>query len=229
MRFSAGEPEIVGKDIHYIGRVLQLGQHVHKHAVALAGESEVEDVVEADHDHQHAGATVNVAANRFVGEEEAGGRIRIFEREAGDDQGKERDEEQEVLSALALGHAHDHPGSVGAMARMLAAVHQLAHEDHQVMEEHEADHGDDHQDVELAHPGDHLGAEVGLRGGCGIEVDFALGEVGVGAGMALSAGLGQVAGLMVERWIGRGKDVVRTVAGGADSRCALEPSALAMP
>src|SRR5208282_5854083 len=99
-----------------------------------------------------AGSAVNVAANRLIDEEEASRRIRVLEGEPGEHQREEREKEHEVLRALALGHAHDHPGSVCVMPSMLLAVYQLAHKDHEVVEEHEADHRDDQQDVELAHP-----------------------------------------------------------------------------
>ncbi len=65
--------------------------------------------------------------------------------------------------------------------------------------------------------------------GCGIEVDLALGEVGVGAGMALSAGLDQVG-----RVDGGSLDPTTEGCCGyrgrmSSLRYAVEPTAFAMP
>ncbi len=96
---------------------------------------------------------MNVAAADFVDKDEAGRGIRILEGESGDDQGEERDQQQEVLNALVLGHAHNHPGTVGVMAAMLCCDRiSLRTKIMRLCRNMKPITADDHQDVNACEP-----------------------------------------------------------------------------
>src|SRR5579864_3822725 len=112
-----------------------------------------------------------------------------------------------MLNAEAQRHAGD------KCLLQFAARDHLRAPDDEVVQQHAADYGEDHPEIELANPANGLAADVGRERR--IDVHFAGSKFLSHTRMALSARLRQVAWMNRRAWIGGGEDAVRAVATGA--------------
>ena len=112
-----------------------------------------------------------------------------------------------MLPALSAIHA-SHGARIG-----ISTEDGFATPDDQVVQDHAADYAENHQHIKAANPANGLAADVG--GERSIDVNLAEQEFIGNAGMALSAGLGQIRLGDRGSGIAGGKNIVHTVATGA--------------
>ena len=95
----------------------------------------------------------------------------------------------------------------------LAASHYLGTPDDEVVQQHAADYGEDHAEVEGADPAHSLAADVSRERR--IDVHFGGSEFFGDAGVTLAAGSGEVGAVDRRSRVAGREDAVRAVAAGA--------------
>src|SRR5580698_6748522 len=112
-----------------------------------------------------------------------------------------------MLPAKAEGHARDET------LPQFASGHNFGSPDDEVVQQHHADDGEDHAEVEAANPAHSLAANIG--GEWRVHMNLGRREFLGDSGMALSAGAGKIRAIDGRSRIARRKDAVRAVATGA--------------
>src|ERR1700740_3457513 len=101
------------------------------------------------------GHTTNFLAQSQQGSKPGVGEL---ESEPGDHEGEEAGEQKRVLPALVQAHANHKPVFV------LASQDCFTPPDYEIVQQHRADHGEDHAEIEAADPTDGDAAAVGGEG-----------------------------------------------------------------
>ena len=145
---------------------------------------------EPDEQQHDAGDAMRPAPERFAGTQQPRQpRIRKFQRKPGDGKDDEAGGQHKMLPALRQAHAHHRPHG-HAIARG-----DLAQEQQRVVNEHRADGAENQDQINPAHPPVDLVRAVAPPADCrriNVHVDFAGGELFVGARMTFAAGLDEV-------------------------------------
>ena len=132
--------------------------------------------------------------------------VRVLEGESGNHERNEARQQDDVLRPLLTSHAHDH------MMCLFAAQECFVTPDQKVVEQHDANHGKNHAEIELADPMHSDAAHISGQGR--IYVHPAEGKFLGYARMALSARIHQVGGIDGGTWITGGQNIVHSVATG---------------
>ena len=217
-RWLVSQPQVVGEVGKRLARVVHGGEHFLPVLAQLAVDHQRDQVRHRDRQEHGGGHAVDQAAHGVPAfhqqERPRPPLVRVFQGEAGPDQGEERERQHGVLQALEGQHA-DLAGAVrGAgrggrrQRRASAKPEELADPVAALVKQHQSDGDRNQQQVELAHP-----AQRGrFAGAIGSQVHLADGEARPRAGVALAAGPRQVLWVDGGLRIRRRQDVMHAVA-----------------
>src|SRR5262252_5503642 len=184
------------------------GEQVTGETPSLTANRGIEKMVDADADKCDRGDAVQNAAHALAHYQHRGEPgSRKLESKAGDDQHEETREQSRVLPAESQRHPRNQTRPLE-----LAAGYGLRSPDDDVVQEHSANDGEDHAQVEAADPADGFAADI--RGERSIQVNFGRGEFAGCAGVALAASSSQVGAMDRGARVARRENAVRAVAAG---------------
>src|SRR3954463_9511879 len=155
LRLLGREAEIVGEILPRAPDIVQCGEQIARQATSFARDYDIEQVIDAYGYQNHGRDAVQQAAH-VLAESKHGGEpgVRELEREAGKNQQEETRQQRGVLDSEAQRHARD------KCSLQLTKGDDLGAPENKVVQQHAANHGEDHAEIKLANPTNGFAADV---------------------------------------------------------------------